>query len=120
MSYTSPLTNSSQYANITTEAGEIYAVHVISRKKLKEAAATHADLESPLDTWFRAAKRAQWRSLADVRKTYPHADVVEGYTVFNIKGNAYRLVVTINYQTGRIFIRHVLTHEEYTRGRWKS
>jgi mRNA interferase HigB len=100
--------------------GEIYAVHVISRKKLKEAAATHADLESPLDTWFRAAKRAQWRSLADVRKTYPHADAVEGYTVFNIKGNAYRLIVTINYQTGRIFIRHVLTHEEYTRGRWKS
>src|SRR2546427_4140044 len=59
-------------------------------------------------------------ALTDVRKTYPHADAAEGYTVFNIKGNAYRLIVTINYQTGRIFIRHVLTHEEYTRGRWKA
>ena len=118
--YTSPLTKNSQYANIPTGMREIYAVHVISRKKLTEAAATHADLASPLDTWFRAAKRAQWRSLTDVRKTYPRADAVEGYTVFNIKGNAYRLIVTINYQTGRIFIRHVLTHEAYTRGRWKS
>jgi mRNA interferase HigB len=95
-------------------------VHVISRKKLREAAARHADLESPLDTWFRVAKRATWKSLDDVRKTYPHADPVGKYTIFNIKGNTYRLIVEINYRMGRIFIRHVLTHTEYAEGRWKS
>jgi len=96
-------------------------VHVISRKRLKEAARKHAGLEGPLDTWFRTAKKAKWQSLADVRKTYPHADLGEGrYTVFNIKGNAYGLIVEINYRSARIFIRHVLTHKEYDQGRWKS
>lgn len=95
-------------------------MHVISRKKLKEAAARHADLESPLDMWYRNAKRAAWRNLTDVRKTYPHADAVGKYTIFNIKGNDYRLIVEISYRTGRIFIRHVLTHEEYSGERWKS
>jgi mRNA interferase HigB len=36
-------------------------------------------------------------------------------TVFNIGGNKYRLVVDMRYDLGRIYIRHVLTHEEYTR-----
>jgi mRNA interferase HigB len=94
-------------------------VHVISRKALREAATRHAGLEAPLDTWYRSAKKAQWKSLTDVRKTYPHADAVGEYTIFNIKGNAYRLIVTINCRTGRLFIRHVLTHAEYDRERWK-
>jgi mRNA interferase HigB len=95
-------------------------VHVISRKALKEAAARYPDLEAPIDTWYRAAKKANWKSLTDVRQTYPHADAVGEYTVFNIKGNAYRLIVTINYQFGRIYIREVLTHADYDRDRWKS
>ncbi len=94
-------------------------MHVISRKALKEAATRHADLETALETWYRIAKKAQWKSLADVRKTYPQADMVGTCTVFNIKGNAYRLIVRINYRTGRVFIRHVLTHAEYDREGWK-
>jgi mRNA interferase HigB len=35
--------------------------------------------------------------------------------VFNIGGNKYRLVVDMRYDLGRIYIRYVLTHEEYTR-----
>jgi len=56
----------------------------------------------------------------DVRRVYPSADAVGRFTVFNIKGNAYRLITEINYQTGRIFLRHVLTHAEYGRGGWKG
>ena len=95
-------------------------MHVMSRKALKEATARHADLEAPLETWYRIAKKAQWQSLADVRKTYAHADAVGELTVFNMKRNAYRLIVKINYRMRTIFIRNVLTHAEYARGRWKS
>jgi mRNA interferase HigB len=95
-------------------------VHAISRTALKEAAGRYPDLESPLDTWYRTTKKARWKSLHDVRQTYPHADQVGTCTVFNIKGNQYRLVVMINYQTGRIYIRHVLTHAEYDREGWKD
>jgi mRNA interferase HigB len=95
-------------------------MHVISRKKLKEAATLHGGLEGPLDAWFRIAKKALWRNLAEVRKTFSSADAVRKWTVFNIKGNQYRLITEINYVFGRIYIRHVLTHAEYDRGGWKQ
>lgn len=95
-------------------------MHVISRKKLKQAAALHGDLEGPLDAWFRIAKKALWRNLADVRKTFSSADAVGKWTVFNIKGNQYRLITEINYVFGRIYIRQVSTHAEYDRGGWKQ
>jgi mRNA interferase HigB len=93
-------------------------MHVISRKKLKEAAARYSDLEAPLDVWFRIAKRASWQNLSDVRKTFSSADLVEIWTVFNIKGNNYRLITEINYKFQRIYIRHVLTHADYSKGYW--
>lgn len=95
-------------------------MHVISRKKLKEAAEKHSGLAAALDTWFRVAKRAKWRHIDDVRQTYPHADAVGDYTVFNIKGNEYRLIVKIRYAVGRIYVKHVLTHAEYSKGGWRK
>jgi mRNA interferase HigB len=94
-------------------------VHVISRKKLLEAAKKHPDLYAPLDVWYRIAKKALWRNLMEVRRQLPTADAVPPFTVFNIKGNAYRLITEINYHSGRIFLRHVLTHAEYSKGTWK-
>jgi mRNA interferase HigB len=95
-------------------------VHVISRKRLLDAATVHADLTAPLDAWYRIAKKAEWKSLPDVRKTLPSADAVGIFTVFNIKGNAFRLITEINYATGRLYIRHVLTHAAYDKEGWKS
>ena len=94
-------------------------MHVISRKKLKEAALRQPELEPALDAWFRIAKKAQWQSLADIRKTFASADSVEKWTIFNVKGNKYRLVVEINYRFRRIYIRHVLTHAQYDQEKWK-
>jgi mRNA interferase HigB len=94
-------------------------MHVISRKKLKEAATRHVELEGPLDAWFRIAKKAVWKNLADVRKTFSTADAVGKWTVFNIKGNQYRLIAELNYLYGRLYVRQVLTHSEYGRGGWK-
>jgi mRNA interferase HigB len=95
-------------------------MHVISRKKLKEAAMRHPDLEAALDAWFRIAKRAVWRDLTAVRMTLATADAVERWTVFNIKGNKYRLITEINYRFRRVYIRRVLTHAEYDREKWKQ
>ena len=66
-----------------------------------------------------AAKKAVWKNLMEVRRELPTADAVKEFTVFNIKGNAYRLITEINYRTGRIFVRHVLTHAEHSKGAWK-
>lgn len=95
-------------------------VHVISRKVLREFASKHTDAETPLDDWYRTARRSHWTSIADLRKTYPHADAVGDLTVFNIGGNKYRLATQISYQSGRIYIRRVMTREEYSKEDWKK
>jgi mRNA interferase HigB len=94
-------------------------LHVISRKKLLEAAERQGDLAAPLDVWYRIAKKAVWKNLMEVRCELPTADAAGKFTIFNIKGNAYRLVTEVNYRTGTIFIRFVLTHAEYSKGGWK-
>ena len=51
---------------------------------------------------------------------YGHADQVERFTVFNIGGNKYRLIVDIHFNRSIIFIHRVLTHKEYDAGDWKG
>ena len=97
-----------------------FSLHVITRRKLIETSAKHPELAGPLDIWYRLAKRAEWKSLEDVRKDFPSADSVGRSTVFNIKGNHFRLIAEVNYRSGRVYIRHVLSHAEYDRGAWKQ
>ena len=95
-------------------------MHVISLKKLKEFWARHPGAEEPLREWYRTTSIAAWQSLADTRRDYPHADLVGRCTVFNIKGNHYRLITKIFYREQTVLVRFVLTHPEYDRGGWKN
>lgn len=95
-------------------------LHVIGRKKLLDAAKKHGDLAQPLDVWYRIAKSAEGKNLLDVGRVFPSADVAGKFTVSNIEGHAHRLIPEINYQTGRIFLWHVLTHAESSKGAWQG
>jgi mRNA interferase HigB len=95
-------------------------VHVISKNAWREAVAADHTLESPISAWHKVANAASWQNLVDVRKVYPHADFVDPYTVFNIKGGAYRLIVKIEYRWQIIFVKHLLPHDEYDKGDWKK
>ena len=94
-------------------------MHFLSRKKLLQASAIHPILAGPLDVWYRACKHAQWNSLVDIRKEFASADAVGEFTVFNVKGNSFRVITEINYKKQRVYLRHVLTHAEYDKGDWK-
>jgi mRNA interferase HigB len=95
-------------------------VHVISKSAWREAVAADHSLEGPISEWYKVAKNATWASLVEVRQVYSHADFVDPYTVFNIKGNTYSLVVKIEYRYQLIFVKHLLTHEDYNKGEWKK
>lgn len=76
----------------------------------------HPDAEQPLRAWHSIARRAQWRTPVDIRADYGNASFVgNNRVIFNIKGNDYRLIVLVEYQKGRLFIRFVGTHFEYDR-----
>jgi mRNA interferase HigB len=94
-------------------------LHVIRRRKLLEAGDRHGDLVEPLDVWYRIAKRAGWKNLVEVRQQLPTADLVGRFLVFNVKGNAYRLIAEVFFASQVILVRHVLTHAEYDKGGWK-
>jgi mRNA interferase HigB len=96
------------------------SMRIVSRKRLLEFSEIHADAADPLDAWYRVAKSSAWANLVDVRQTYPAADAVGNFTVFNIKGNDYRLITSIVYATQRIYIKYVLTHAEYDKDKWKD
>jgi mRNA interferase HigB len=95
-------------------------MHVISEKKLREFWERYPEAEFPLRAWHRATENAAWECFAAIREVYPHADQVGRCTVFNIAGNKFRLVVVIHFNRGKVYVRHVMTHEEYNRGAWKG
>ncbi len=89
-------------------------MRVISRKTLRDFWERHADTEQPLKAWFHETKAARWKSFNDIKARYRSADALPGHrVVFNLKGNSYRLIVRIHYNTGLVFIRFVGTHAAY-------
>ena len=100
-------------------------MRVIKPSTLQAYWTKHRDTRIPLMQWLVKARAARWQSIDDVRQTYPHADAVQvasgaTVTVFNIKGNTYRLIVAIHYNTQIVFIRDFLTHAEYDKNQWKE
>lgn len=89
-------------------------MRVIARKTLKNFWGKHADAEQPLKAWFHETKTAHWKSFKDIKARFRSADVLPGNrVVFNLKGNTYRLIVQLHYNTSIAFIRFVGTHAEY-------
>jgi mRNA interferase HigB len=90
-------------------------VRVLGIEVLKKAIRGHRDLAAPIATWLSVAKDARWNSLNELRRTWRNTDCVKGQTIFNVKGNKYRLLATVNYQSQTIVVRAVLTHDEYSK-----
>jgi len=89
-------------------------MHVIKRKTLTDFTKDHIDAEDPMQTWFLILKKGVFPDPAAVTLKFGTADILPGNrVVFNIKGNRYRIVAKINYQTQTVFIRFVGTHAEY-------
>ncbi len=95
-------------------------MHVISRKALREFWERHPESEASLIRWFRVVSRTDFLSFDELRRTFPSADWVGDSVIFNIGGNNYRLIASVHFNRRKIYIRHVLTHREYDRERWKA
>ncbi len=78
------------------------------------------DGERALQRWYKIVHQTEFKSFADLRQTFPSADKVGDLIVFNIGGNKYRLIASIHFNRGKVYIRHILTHEEYDKGTWKK
>jgi mRNA interferase HigB len=95
-------------------------MRLIAIKNLRNEAYQHPDAKKPVEAWYTVVKNADWSNLEDIRKVYRDAEAVGNFTVFNIKGNNYRLIVGINYAKRRIYFKYFLTHAEYDKDFWKN
>jgi mRNA interferase HigB len=95
-------------------------MHIITRKRLLEFSEKHPDSSESLDRWYRIIKRSSYDKFSELRNTFPQADKVGNFIVFNIGGNKYRLIAYIVFQTKKVYIRQILTHSEYDKDKWKE
>jgi mRNA interferase HigB len=95
-------------------------MHIISPKMLVDFWERHPESKEALTRWHRIVARSTFASFAELRQAFPSADMVGRYTVFNIGGNKVRLIASIHYDRSKVYVRHVLTHQEYDLGKWKT
>lgn len=89
-------------------------MRVIAVSTLRVFWAKHPQAETPLRAWYAEASRAVWKSPAAIKAAHRNASFMgSNRVVFNIKGNDYRLVVKVHYNTGVMYIRFVGTHAQY-------
>ncbi len=95
-------------------------MHVISYKAIREFKAVRPDAGPALDNWYRVSAGCKWKSFREVKQVFGSADWVRPYVVFNVAVDKYRLIAEINFRSQTLFIRHILTHQEYSEGKWKK
>jgi mRNA interferase HigB len=95
-------------------------MHLISAGKLKEAASKYRDALNAIKIFCKTINQANWQSLIEVQQIYRDAEAVGNFTVFNIEGNKYRLILDIDYSEQVAYFKYFLTHAEYDKEYWKN
>lgn len=94
-------------------------MHVITQQRIWEAKKEHPQVSQALDGWYRVIKKNRFNNFAELKKSFNSVDKVGNVYVFDIGGNKLRLIANIHFQRQKVYIRYVLTHQEYDKGNWK-
>ena len=91
-------------------------MRIIARNTLRDFWKRHAEAEGPLKAWFAEASKVTWRSMADIKRAYAAASIVDSErVVFNVGGNKFRLVVKLWFPGQTAWIKFIGTHKGYDR-----
>ena len=93
-------------------------MHILSKKALVEFWLAHKEAEKPLRIWHSLCIKTNFSNFSELRQAFRSVDKVGKFTVFDIGGNKFRLVTVIHYDRRKIYVRHVLAHEQYDLGHW--
>lgn len=90
----------------------------LNRARREQPRASQTDLKA--QRLFRCGARlvsdrekAAKTKLADLREVFPDADQVGRVLVFNLRGNAYRLICTIAWKQQTLYVKALLSHAKY-------
>lgn len=90
-------------------------LRIISKRKIREYIKGNAQSELPLVEWYLKIQENHSTNFNELKTVFNSVDYVNGYTIFDIGGNNYRLITAIHYNTQLCYIRTIWTHSEYSK-----
>ena len=89
-------------------------MHIVAVKFLRAFWEKNPDSQQSLKSWVDEAKKASCLQPAQIKEQYRSASILKNkHVVFNIKGNDYRLVVSVTYHFQAVYVKFIGTHKEY-------
>ena len=87
---------------------------VVGRDQLHAFGEDHADARNWIENWLADTEFSSWASPHDVRDRYSSVSFLgKGQTIFNVRGNRYRLETIIAYNVQVVVVKWIGTHAEY-------
>ena len=90
-------------------------MEVYGEATLAKFARRHAASRKPLQWFLELVRQANWPHFAAVKNTFAATDYVSGRLVFDIGGNKYRVIASVDFDEQILVVDQVMTHEEYDR-----
>ena len=95
-------------------------MRIISNSALQAFITNYPQAEAPLQGWRRVIEKNRFAHWAELKAAFNAVDKVGELVVFDIGGNKYRLIAYIRFEAQIVYIKAVLTHQDYDKGAWKS
>ena len=91
-------------------------MRIFNKSAIELYAKVHAPARDSLRAWYAEAIEAVWLTPGQVKAQFPKAAIIaNNRVVFNISGDGYRLIVSMNYKFQSAYIKFFGTHSEYDR-----
>jgi mRNA interferase HigB len=88
---------------------------IISRSIIRDFIARYPLSANQLNEWYEKASIADWKNFQELKKTFNSCDSIgNDRYVFDIGGNNIRLIAMIHFRIRTLYIRRILTNNEYT------
>lgn len=89
-------------------------MNVIVKRAVLFYIAKYPKAKTPLLAWHNEFSKQKFKTFNELKAVYGNASIVSNNRViFNIKGNEYRLVVSVNFAQTAAYIIWFGTHKEY-------
>lgn len=93
-------------------------MRIITNRSITECWKKYSDAKPSLAVWEERIYEATCKNHQELKRIFPNADYISNpnfkhLTVFNIKGNEYRLAVDIFFNTGHVFVKWFGKHSDY-------
>jgi mRNA interferase HigB len=89
-------------------------MNVITRQTILYYINSYPLAANSLKIWYDELSKANFNNFNHLKETYGNASIVaSNRVVFNIKGNTFRLVVSINFKKQAAYVIWFGTHAEY-------